>query len=74
MYKMDGFKGRDRMRQGSHKQKKGLFQTRSPSFWGRQKSVWQTTSLMLAGKFQTDWLKVTFLGWAETAISLGIKS
>ena len=47
----------------------GLFQARSPSFGGRQESMWWIGLLMLARKFQTD-LKVMFLGRAD----LGIKS
>lgn len=54
--------------------KNGLFQARSPSFGGRQGSIRQMTSLVLTGLFQIDWLNVTFLGEAETAVRLGTES
>ena len=57
------------MRKGNHKEKNGLFQTRSPSFGGRQ-----ITSLVLTRKFKTNWLKVTFLDGAENAVRLSIKT
>ena len=61
------------MGQGCHKEKKELFQARSPSFWGRYGSMLQITSLVLTRKFQTDWLKVTVLGEAEIVVRLSIK-
>lgn len=35
--------------------------------WGIEGSINWITSLLLTGKFQTNWLKATFLGEAETA-------
>lgn len=52
------FKGRDGVGPESPKQKKGLFQAGSPSFWGRQGSLRQMTSLVLAEKFQTDGIRL----------------
>ena len=54
--------------------KKGLFQARSPSFGRRQGSIRWVTSQVLARKFQTGLVKITFLGEAETAVRLGIRS
>ena len=74
LQKRKHFKRRKKEGQGSHKEKKGLFLARLPSFGRRQWSVWWITSLVLAGKFQTRLVKITFLGEAETAVRLGIKS
>ena len=46
----------------------------SSFFEGRTRSVRWIVSLVLIRKFRIDWLKVTFLGEAETATSLGSKS
>lgn len=49
--------------------KSGLFQARSPCLG----SVRQINSLVLTRLFQIDWLKVIFLGKAETVVRLGVK-
>ena len=54
--------------------KSGLFQAESPYLGGQWRSIRQISLLVLTRKFQTDWLKVTFLGEVETAIRLGIQS
>lgn len=42
--------------------------------WATQGSITQITSVVLTRTFQTDWLKITFLGEAETLVKLSIKS
>ena len=42
--------------------------------WGRKGSLELKTSLVRSRQFQMDWLKITSLGEAETAIRSGIKS
>lgn len=43
------------------------------SFGGREGSSMQITSLRLT-RFQVDWVRITFLGEAETATNASIKS
>lgn len=56
------------------KEKKELFQANHFPLGKGQGSVIQITSLVLIKKFQTDGFEVLFLGEAETALRLGIKS
>ena len=62
-----------RRRRGFILAQSGLFPARS-AFWGRLESIRQMASLVLTRQLQPDRLKVTYLGEAETAIRLGIKS
>ena len=69
---MEDFIGRRRAKQGNEK---GLFQAKLPSLrgQGRRGFIWQTPHWLIR-KSQTDWFKIPFLGGAETALRLGIKS
>ena len=69
------FKGKRASRQGSQKQKEGLFQARSPSSKGRVEACHlKITSLVLIRKFQANRFKMSSLEDTETVIRLGIKS
>lgn len=45
-----------------------IYKLSSISYSNSEGVIKQTTSLMLIGKCQTDWFKVTFLGGAETIV------
>lgn len=59
---------------GTWKLKSELFQARSPSLKGGQDLIMQIVLLVLTKKFQRDYFKISLLGYAKTAIVLGIKS
>ena len=57
--------------QGSHKQKKGLFQANSLFFAGRLGSIKRITSLVLQGNSRLL-VKIIFVEEPEIAVSLGL--